>query len=65
LVGESDRFEQLRNRSVRVRLGERSFFVACVDDLIAMKQSSARPQGLLDIEELRRIQNRIDPGPEG
>lgn len=62
LVGESDRFDELRNRSAPVRIGKRTFFVASIDDLIAMKEASGRPQDLLDIDELRKIRDRIDPG---
>lgn len=59
VVGESDGFEGLRQRAVRVTVGERTFFVASIDDLIAMKQRAGRPQDMLDISELRDIQKRI------
>lgn len=58
LVSESGRFAELRERAVRVAVDDRTFLVASIDDLIAMKQRAGRPQDLLDITELRRIQSR-------
>jgi predicted nucleotidyltransferase len=58
LVSESEQFAELRERAVRVTVNDRTFFVASIDDLIAMKQRAGRPQDLLDIAELRRIQSR-------
>ncbi|MCY3845801.1 MAG: hypothetical protein OXH69_19920 [Acidobacteria bacterium] len=55
LVGESDAFADLRRRAVEVTVGERAFFVASIEDLIAMKQRAGRPQDLLDIAELQRL----------
>lgn len=62
LVGESDRFADLRARAVPLTLAHRTFYVASIDDLIAMKTRAGRPQDLLDIAELRDIQRRIDHG---
>ena len=59
LVSESDQFEALQQRSIRVALGGRTFFVASIDDLIAMKQQAGRPQDLLDIAQLLDIQKRL------
>ena len=59
LVGESDRFEELRARAVALTVEGRQFFVASIDDLIAMKRVAGRPQDLLDIEQLRDIQRRM------
>ena len=59
LVGESDAFDKLRRRAVEVRVGPRTFFVASIDDLVAMKQRAGRPQDLLDVAELRDIQKRL------
>jgi predicted nucleotidyltransferase len=59
LVSESDRFEELSARAVQVTLDGRTFFVASIDDLIAMKRRAGRPQDLLDIEQLQDIQRRI------
>ena len=59
IVGESDRFEALRGRAVSVTVGGRTFFVASIDDLVAMKERAGRPQDLLDIVELRNIQARL------
>ena len=55
LVGESEAFTDLRRRAVEVTVGERTFFVASIEDLIAMKQRAGRPQDLLDIAELHRL----------
>ena len=41
------------------RWGGRTFFVASIDDLIAMKQRAGRSQDELDIAELRNIQKRL------
>jgi len=60
LVSESDHFESLRQRAISVTIDQRTFFVASIDDLIAMKQRAGRPQDLLDIDQLRAIRNRLD-----
>ncbi|MDO8795002.1 MAG: nucleotidyl transferase AbiEii/AbiGii toxin family protein [Vicinamibacterales bacterium] len=60
LVGESDGFEGLRQRAVAVTLAERTFHVASIDDLIAMKQQAGRPQDLLDVAQLQDIRKRIE-----
>lgn len=60
LVGESDAFEALRERAVEVEVDRRTFFVASIDDLIAMKQRAGRPRDLLDIAELRNIGKRLE-----
>ncbi len=59
LVGESDAFDELKQRAVEVKVDRRTFFVASIDDLISMKQRAGRPQDLLDIAELRKIQERL------
>ena len=59
LVGESDGFEALRKRAVKVTVDRRTFFVASIDDLISMKQRAGRPQDLLDIAALRNIRKRL------
>jgi predicted nucleotidyltransferase len=59
LVGESDAFDDLKQRAVSVTVDRRTFFVASIDDLIAMKQRAGRPQDLLDIAELRKVQSRL------
>ncbi|MXZ72644.1 MAG: hypothetical protein F4Z04_14235 [Acidobacteria bacterium] len=60
LVGESDAFDELRQRAIQVTVDQRTFFVAAIDDLISMKERAGRPQDLLDIAELRNIQKRVD-----
>ena len=59
LVSESDQFDQLRTRAVAVTLDERTFLVASIDDLIAMKSRAGRPQDVLDIAQLQDIQRRL------
>lgn len=63
LVSESDRFESLRQSAIKVTIEQRTFFVASIDDLIAMKRQAARPQDLLDIAQLQDIQRRL-PRPD-
>ena len=60
LVGESDAFDELKQRAVAVTVDQRTFFVASIDDLISMKQRAGRPQDLLDIAELRNIRKRLE-----
>jgi predicted nucleotidyltransferase len=63
LVSESDQFDALKQRAVRVTLAARTFFVASIDDLIAMKRRAGRPQDLLDIDQLQDIQRRLPGEP--
>ena len=58
LVAESDRFDTLRAHAVTVTVEARTFALASIDDLIAMKERAGRPQDHLDIAELRDIQAR-------
>ena len=60
LVSESDQFEALRQRAVKVTIEQRTFFIASIEDLIATKQQAGRPQDLLDVEQLRDIQKRLE-----
>lgn len=55
-------YEALRSRAQRVRLGDNAVLVASVDDLIAMKQASARPQDLIDVDALNAIKRLREPG---
>lgn len=59
LVSESHQFDALRQRAVRVTIDQRTFLVASIDDLIAMKRHAGRPQDLLDIAQLQDIQKRL------
>jgi predicted nucleotidyltransferase len=61
LVGESDRFDALSQRAVKVTVEGRTFLVASIEDLIEMKQRAGRPQDLLDIVQLRDVQTRRGP----
>ena len=58
LVSESDQIEELRQRAIPITLDTGTFFVASIDDLIAMKQRAGRPQDLLDIAQLQDIKKR-------
>lgn len=58
LVSESHQFEGLRQRAIRITVASRTFFVASIDDLIAMKKQAGRPQDLLDIAQLQDIKKR-------
>lgn len=62
LVSEADRFNALRERAVALNFQGQQFLVASIEDLIDMKTRAARPQDLLDIDELRAIQARLDQG---
>ena len=55
LVSESSSFEKLKARAVKIKLDQATYYVACIDDLIEMKQTAGRPQDLLDIEILQKI----------
>ena len=55
LVSESASFETLKTRAVKIKLDKGTYYVACLDDLIEMKQKAGRPQDLIDIEILQRI----------
>jgi predicted nucleotidyltransferase len=57
-VSESHQFEGLLERSAKVTIGNRTFFIASIDDLIAMKEHAGRPQDLLDIVQLQDIKKR-------
>ena len=59
LVSEGDRLDELRQRSVKLVIEGRTFFVASIDDLISMKQQAGRPQDLLDIAQLQNIKTRL------
>lgn len=59
LVSESDEFDQLQMRAVKVTLDQRTFRVASIDDLITMKRRAGRPQDVLDIAQLQDIQKRL------
>lgn len=55
LVGASGDYERLRKNAIGVKINRRTFYVASIDDLIAMKRKANRPQDLLDIEQLEAI----------
>lgn len=49
-------FAGMRERAVTFHAGEVAVLVACIDDLIALKQAVGRPIDLADIEHLKRLQ---------
>lgn len=49
-------FAGMRERAVTFHAGEVAVLVACIDDLIALKQAVGRPIDLTDIEHLKRLQ---------
>ena len=59
LVSESHRLAELKQRAVVVPLDDVEFYVVAIRDLIAMKEAAGRPQDLLDVEELKRLENRL------
>ena len=58
LISESNQIEGLLHRAIQVTPETRTFFVASIDDLIAMKRRAGRPQDLLDIAQLEDIKKR-------
>jgi hypothetical protein len=48
-------FTGLRERAVTFMAGDVPVVVACIDDMIALKQAVSRPIDLTDIEHLRRL----------
>jgi hypothetical protein len=54
-------FADLKTRAVEVQTNGSTVLVAGIDDMIAMKLASGRPQDLADVEELRALQ-RVDRG---
>jgi hypothetical protein len=49
-------FADLKSRARRVTSGKTTVMVAGIDDMIAMKLASGRPQDLADVEELRALE---------
>jgi len=60
LVSEGGQFDALRSRATAVTVDERTFLVASIADLIAMKRRAGRPQDMLDVEQLESIQRRLE-----
>lgn len=51
-------FERLVAAAVPVQVGEQVIPVASIDDLLAMKRASGRPQDLADADALERLRDR-------
>ena len=60
LVSESDNFDGLKARALQILVGGRTYYVASIDDLIAMKQKAGRTQDLLDIQTLLKIKHQAE-----
>ena len=60
LVSESHNFDGLKSRALQIQVGGRTYYVASIDDLIAMKQKAGRPQDLLDIQTLQKIKQQAE-----
>lgn len=58
-------FDELWNRAVEVRLERTTVKVASIEDLIRMKRHAGRPQDLMDIEVLEKIQRILEEGEGG
>ena len=51
-------FVSLKRKASRIELDDVTVLVASVDDLIAMKRASGRPQDLVDLEGLEIARTR-------
>ena len=51
-------FADLRSRAERMVIDNVPVYICSIDDLITLKQQAGRPQDLIDIEKLRRIQEK-------
>lgn len=58
LVAESERFDSLKERATAVEFRGKTYLIAALDDLIAMKRAAGRPKDMLDIQELEDIRSR-------
>ena len=55
-------FTELRSRAERMAIDGVPVYICSIDDLITLKQQAGRPQDLIDIEKLRRIQEKRKRG---
>lgn len=53
-------YEELKARAVTFDLEGRTIYVACIEDLIAMKRAAGRPKDLGQAAELETIQRLMD-----
>ena len=57
-------FSELRSRAERMAIDDVPVYICSIDDLITLKQQAGRPQDLVDIEKLRRIQEKRKRGEQ-
>jgi hypothetical protein len=50
-------YNGMRERAVTFKAGDVAVVVACIDDMIALKQAVGRPIDLTDIEHLKRLKD--------
>lgn len=55
-------FDELKRNAVTKHIGPLSIPVASIDDLIRLKTGTGRSKELLDIEELRKIEQKLAEG---
>lgn len=51
-------YASLKRKATQIELGGERVLIASIDDLIAMKEATARPQDLLDVESLEIAKHR-------
>ena len=55
-------FSELLSRAERMVIDGVLVYICSIDDLITLKQQASRPQDMIDIEKLRRIQEKRKHG---
>lgn len=55
-------YPSLKRKATRIELGDVTVLIASIDDLIAMKRATGRPQDLVDLEALEIVRRRTRRG---